>query len=75
MYAKFTWEQKVDYPESHFATKDTLQERTQIHASIIQFKGVGMILDKKSWKKFQVWRKEHLLIPGAKKAEIDWSDL
>jgi len=61
-YNARVWERDINFPSSHFeADIDYPYYNSQIHASIICFDKVGMLLDRKSYKKFKKWEKENTL--------------
>jgi septin family protein len=62
-FNKQIWEEyNNDFPESFFVIKEKkYNEKSQIHASIFQFNGVGMeIENEKEWKKVQEFLKEQV---------------
>lgn len=59
-YAKVEWEERdPDFPESHFGLWLNLSHRDEIHANIIKFGDVGMILKPWDYFLFKLWEKKH----------------
>lgn len=57
-YEKCQWEQIEPYYESHFGIDDQYNHN-RIHAGIIKFHGMGMVLDPISYLFFLVWEQKH----------------
>lgn len=60
-FNKREWERDKNNPESFFGKDQVYPRPDHIHASIIRFSGVGMLLRGEDYKKFVKWEKEHSL--------------
>lgn len=60
-FNKREWERDEGNPKSFFGKDMTYPRPDYIHASIIRFGGVGMLLRGEDYKKFVKWEKEHSL--------------
>jgi hypothetical protein len=70
-YKKHNWTRNEKFPKSHF---DHLSN-SEIHASIIKFDNVGMLLDYFSFLKFAKWQRKNRLLPKeilAKEINYKW---
>jgi len=59
-YAKRQWEQQADFPQSHFSVWMNLHHNSEIHADIIKFDDVGMLLNPMDFLLFKLWEKNHM---------------
>lgn len=67
-FKKRKWLRDRKYPESIFDHSTN----SQIHASIIQFDGIGMLLNKRDYKKFLKFMKEEIKNIPFEKELFNW---